>query len=73
MVKILGILLSLLIRLYQALLSPLIGGSCRFEPTCSNYALEAIAVYGPFRGGWMAIKRVFRCHPLNAGGYDPVK
>jgi hypothetical protein len=65
-------LLIRLIRLYRRLLSPLIGGQCRFTPTCSRYGEQAIELYGPWRGGWMALKRILRCHPLCAGGPDPV-
>jgi putative membrane protein insertion efficiency factor len=60
------------IRLYQMTLSRLLPPSCRFEPSCSQYSYEAIARYGVWRGGWLAIKRLSRCHPLNPGGYDPV-
>ena len=60
------------IRFYQLFISPLLGPRCRFYPTCSNYALEAVEVHGVFKGGWLALKRVSRCHPLNPGGYDPV-
>jgi uncharacterized protein len=60
------------IRLYQWTLSPLIGGQCRFEPTCSRYAQEAIRIHGPWRGGWLALRRIGRCHPFRRGGYDPV-
>ncbi|NOX97949.1 MAG: membrane protein insertion efficiency factor YidD [Nitrospirae bacterium] len=62
-----------LISCYQKCISPLKPQSCRFYPTCSAYAREAIQKQGLKRGGWLAIKRVFRCHPLNPGGYDPVK
>jgi hypothetical protein len=65
-------LLIALIRLYRRVLSPLIGGQCRFTPTCSNYAEQAIELYGPWRGSWMALKRILRCHPLCDGGVDPV-
>jgi putative membrane protein insertion efficiency factor len=61
-----------LIRLYQQLLSPLFPASCRYQPTCSEYMAQAIAKYGVFKGGWMGMKRVGRCHPLHKGGYDPV-
>ncbi|MBS0188072.1 MAG: membrane protein insertion efficiency factor YidD [Planctomycetes bacterium] len=60
------------VRLYQWTLSPLLGGQCRYWPTCSHYAAEALKQYGGFRGGWMATKRVCRCHPFSKGGYDPV-
>ena len=65
-------LLMGLIRLYQMTLSKLIPPSCRFTPSCSHYGYEAVSRHGAFKGGWMAIKRVARCHPLNPGGYDPV-
>lgn len=64
--------LVLLIRFYRAFISPLTPPSCRFYPTCSQYALEAVTKYGAVRGGWMAVKRISRCHPWNPGGYDPV-
>jgi len=66
-------LLKALIRGYQLFLSPLLGPRCRFVPTCSQYALEAIEKYGPWQGSLMAVKRIARCHPWNPGGYDPVK
>ncbi len=62
----------LLIRTYQVLLSPMLGASCRYSPTCSQYAVEAIRKYGPFKGGWLAIKRIGRCHPWGGHGHDPV-
>jgi hypothetical protein len=61
-----------LIRLYQMTLSKALPPSCRFYPSCSHYGYEAIAKYGAVKGGWLAIKRLARCHPLNPGGYDPV-
>jgi len=61
-----------LIRLYQATLSPLLPSACRFEPTCSRYAYTAIERFGFFRGGWLALRRLSRCHPFHPGGYDPV-
>lgn len=61
-----------LIRLYQKTISRVLPPSCRFTPTCSHYGYEAIEKYGFVKGGWMAIKRVSRCHPFNPGGYDPV-
>jgi len=65
-------LLQFLIRAYQLLLSPFLGSHCRFTPSCSHYAAEAIARYGALRGSWLAIKRIGRCHPFCDGGYDPV-
>lgn len=60
------------IRLYQWLISPLLGQNCRHEPTCSNYAVEAIKIWGPFKGIWLGIKRISKCHPWGTFGYDPV-
>jgi len=65
-------LLITAIRVYRRLLSPLIGRQCRFTPTCSHYAEQAVALYGPGRGSWLALRRILRCHPLCAGGEDPV-
>ena len=61
-----------LIRGYQYLLRPLLGANCRFAPSCSDYAHEAISLHGPIKGGWLAVKRIGRCHPYHPGGYDPV-
>lgn len=62
-----------LIRVYQAVLSPLKGGpTCRFYPTCSEYALEAVQRHGVLRGGLLSLRRVAKCHPFHPGGYDPV-
>jgi len=61
-----------LIRLYQLTLSPILPPACRFTPTCSRYAYEALDRFGFFRGGWLAVKRIGRCHPFHPGGYDPV-
>ena len=63
----------LLIKYYRMFISPLKPPSCRYIPTCSQYALIAIEKYGAVRGGWMAVKRILRCHPFHKGGYDPVK
>ncbi len=65
-------LMVLLIRGYQLLVSPLLGPRCRFYPSCSAYALEAITTHGPLRGCWLAGRRLLRCHPWNPGGVDPV-
>jgi putative membrane protein insertion efficiency factor len=61
-----------LIKGYRSLISPLFPPVCRFQPTCSQYAIEAITQYGSFKGSWLAIKRILRCHPFHPGGYDPV-
>lgn len=62
----------LLIRAYQRLISPLLPPRCRFYPSCSSYAAEAVARYGAWRGGVLALRRLLRCHPWHPGGYDPV-
>jgi len=61
-----------LILAYQKIISPLVGPSCRFHPTCSSYAKEAIESYGLLRGTWLALKRISKCHPLGDSGFDPV-
>lgn len=61
-----------LIRFYQQCISPLTPPACRYTPTCSQYAIEAIQKYGPFKGGWLALKRILRCNPFGGSGYDPV-
>ena len=64
--------LILLIRIYQVTLSPWLGKSCRYTPTCSNYGIEAIRKYGFFKGGWLTFKRILSCNPWGGSGYDPV-
>ena len=63
----------LLVRLYQRTVSPLLPQTCRFYPSCSTYSIEALREHGALRGIWMTLNRVLRCHPLSAGGYDPVR
>ncbi|MCI5149201.1 MAG: membrane protein insertion efficiency factor YidD [Candidatus Electrothrix sp. MAN1_4] len=65
--------LLLLIKGYRYCISPLFPPSCRYMPTCSEYAVEAIARYGALRGGWLSLSRILRCHPFASGGYDPVE
>ncbi|MEZ3520785.1 MAG: membrane protein insertion efficiency factor YidD [Muribaculaceae bacterium] len=65
-------ILSLPILFYRACISPLTPPSCRFVPSCSAYALEALRIHGPLRGSWLAIRRILRCHPWGGSGYDPV-
>ncbi|HIW48400.1 MAG TPA: membrane protein insertion efficiency factor YidD [Firmicutes bacterium] len=72
MKQILAKVLLFSIRFYQLAISPMKGPCCRFTPTCSQYAYEAILKYGPFRGGYLAVRRILKCHPFHAGGYDPV-
>ena len=66
-------LLLALIRFYQGYISPLLGPRCRFHPTCSHYAFDAVSKYGAFKGSWLSIKRILKCHPFHPGGYDPLK
>ena len=61
-----------LVRFYRAYISPMHGPCCRYIPTCSQYALEALEKYGALKGGWLAFRRILRCNPLHKGGYDPV-
>ncbi|MGA8055870.1 MAG: membrane protein insertion efficiency factor YidD [Burkholderiales bacterium] len=65
-------LFVLLLRAYRYAISPLLGPRCRFEPSCSSYAIEALERHGVARGTWLAVRRVSRCHPWHRGGYDPV-
>lgn len=60
------------VRFYQIAISPWLGKSCRYSPTCSQYMIEAIREWGPLKGGWMGLKRIGRCHPWGGDGYDPV-
>jgi putative membrane protein insertion efficiency factor len=64
--------LILFVRAYQIVLSPLLPASCRYYPSCSTYAIEALERYGALRGGWLALRRLLRCNPFRPGGYDPV-
>jgi putative membrane protein insertion efficiency factor len=70
--KILGYIVILPIRFYQLAISPLLGTSCRFEPTCSYYMIEAVKEWGIFKGTWLGLKRISRCHPWGGHGHDPV-
>ena len=72
MLRIPSLVLRLAIRGYQVAISPVLPPACRYYPTCSNYAIEAIEKYGALRGGWMAARRIGRCHPFSPGGFDPV-
>lgn len=65
-------LFTLIIRIYQKLISPILPNACRYTPTCSEYGVQAIKKYGAWRGGWKAIKRISRCHPFGGSGYDPL-
>ena len=65
-------LAALMVRGYQAALAPQLGGACRFHPSCSEYAIEALLRHGLVRGGWVAMKRLLRCRPLGGSGYDPI-
>jgi hypothetical protein len=62
----------MLIRFYQIAISPYTPSSCRFTPTCSHYAVESLKIHGLFKGGWLAVKRISKCHPWGGSGYDPV-
>ena len=62
-----------LVKIYQRIVSPLLPQTCRFHPSCSAYSIEALREHGALRGTWMTLRRILRCHPLSAGGYDPVR
>ena len=68
----LNAVLILLVRIYQAIISPFFPNACRYTPSCSQYAVEAIQLHGPWKGTWLAIKRFSSCHPWGGSGYDPV-
>jgi len=72
MKKVFSYFFIFLIRIYQYLISPVLPNSCRYTPTCSAYGVEAIKKHGPLKGGWLALKRISRCHPWGGEGYDPV-
>lgn len=65
-------LMLLMIRFYQYAISPMLPPRCRYTPTCSQYAVEAVSKHGAFKGGWLALKRIARCHPFGGSGHDPV-
>lgn len=65
-------LMILMIRIYQRCISPMLGQNCRFVPTCSQYAVEALRRHGPLKGGWLTVRRILRCHPWGGSGFDPV-
>ena len=70
--SIVGGLFIMLIKIYQLILSPLLGAQCRYTPTCSQYGVEAIKKHGAFKGGWLTLKRIARCNPWGGHGHDPV-
>ena len=72
MSKLLGYIFAAIINVYRYFISPMLGPSCRYTPTCSAYGLEAIKKYGGFKGGWLTLKRIASCHPWGGSGYDPV-
>ena len=68
-----SLLFTLIIRIYQKLISPILPNACRYTPTCSEYGVQAIKKYGAWRGGWKALKRISSCHPWGGSGYDPLQ
>jgi putative membrane protein insertion efficiency factor len=71
-IKIITFPFIIIIKIYQVLVSPLFPSSCRYSPTCSHYTAEALKKHGLFKGGWLGIKRISKCHPWGGNGYDPV-
>jgi len=71
-IKIITFPFIIIIKIYQVLISPLFQSSCRYTPTCSHYTVEALKKYGLFKGGWLGIKRISKCHPWGGSGHDPV-
>ena len=72
MSKLLAKLMVALVKLYQYILSPILPGACRYTPSCSEYGVQALRKHGPWRGGWLTLKRILSCHPWGGHGYDPV-
>ena len=72
MSQVLSRVLIMFVRVYQRTLSPLLGSNCRYRPTCSGYMVDAIREWGPWRGTWLGLRRIGRCHPWGGHGYDPV-
>ena len=70
--RLLGVIFIVLVRIYRYLISPLLPPTCRYQPTCSAYAIEAIQIHGGLKGSWLAIKRLGSCHPWGGSGFDPV-
>ena len=70
--SLLALPLVALVKIYKYAISPMLGSRCRFEPSCSGYAVEALQRHGAFKGSWLAVRRIGRCHPWHPGGYDPV-
>ncbi|MCL4638010.1 MULTISPECIES: membrane protein insertion efficiency factor YidD [Olivibacter] len=70
--SIIGFIFLMLIKAYRLFISPLFPGTCRYTPTCSQYGIDAIKKHGPFKGGWLTLKRIGRCHPWGGHGHDPV-
>lgn len=70
--KLVGYVFIFLIKVYQYFISPMLGNACRYTPSCSQYGVEAIKKHGAFKGGWLTLKRIARCHPWGGHGHDPV-